>query len=55
MAEASKKDIGKILPKARRLMKQEKQAVKEAVLRHKNAENSIVTIKVWLKPEEIAA
>jgi len=34
-----------------------KQAVKEAVLRNKNAGNSIVTMKdghmVWLKPEEI--
>lgn len=34
------------------------QAVKEAVLRHKNAGDSIVTMKdghmVWLKPEEIS-
>lgn len=58
MAEALKKDIGKIIAEGTQIDEAVKQAVKEAVLRHKNAGNSIATMKdgrmVWLKPEEIA-
>jgi hypothetical protein len=58
MAEALKKDIGRIIAEATQIDEAVKQAVKEAVLRHKNAGNSIATMKdghmVWLKPEEIA-
>lgn len=57
MAEALKKDIGKIIAEGTQIDEAVKQAVKEAVLRHKNSGNSIVTMKdghmVWLKPEEI--
>ena len=57
MAEALKKDIGKIIAEGTQIDEAVKQAVKEAVLLHKNAGNSIVTMKdghmVWLKPEEI--
>ncbi len=57
MAEALKKDIGKIIAEGTQIDEAVKQAVKEAVLRHKNAGNSIVAMKdghmVWLKPEEI--
>lgn len=57
MAEALKKDIGKIIAEGTQIDEAVKQAVKEAVLRHKNVGNSIVTMKdgcmVWLKPEEI--
>ena len=58
MAEALKKDISKIIAEGTQIDEAVKQAVKEAVLRHKNAGNSIETMKfghmVWLKPEEIA-
>jgi isoaspartyl peptidase/L-asparaginase-like protein (Ntn-hydrolase superfamily) len=57
MAEAVKKDIRKIITEGTQIDEAVKQAVKDAVLRHKNAGNSIVTMKdgqmVWLKPEEI--
>ena len=57
MAKVLKKDIGKIIAEGTQIDEAVKQAVKEAVLRHKNAGNSIVTMKdgqmVWLKPEEI--
>jgi len=57
MAEALKKDIGKIIAEGTQIDEAVKQAVKEAVLRHKHAGNSIVTMKdgnmVLLKPEEI--
>jgi len=57
MTEALKKDICKIIAEGTQIDEAVKEAVKEAVLRHKNAGNSIVTMKdghmVWLKPEEI--
>ncbi|MFZ4859683.1 MAG: hypothetical protein ACOYL3_25205 [Desulfuromonadaceae bacterium] len=57
MVEELKKDIGKIIAEGTQIDEAVKQAVKEAVLRHKSAGNSIVTMKdghmVWLKPEEI--
>lgn len=58
MAEALKKDIGKIIAEGTQIDKAVKRAVKEAVLLHKRAGNSIVTMKdgkmVWIKPEEIS-
>jgi hypothetical protein len=53
MAEALKKDIGKIIAEGTQIDEAAKQTVKEAVLRHKNTRNSIVGHMVWLKPEEI--
>lgn len=57
MAEAIRKDIDKILVEGTEIDKAVKKAVKEAVLRHKQAGNPIVVMKdgqmVWLKPEEI--
>jgi isoaspartyl peptidase/L-asparaginase-like protein (Ntn-hydrolase superfamily) len=58
MANTLKKDIGKIIAEGTLIDEAVKQAVKEAVLKHKQAGNSIVAMKdgkmVWLKPEEIA-
>jgi hypothetical protein len=57
MAEAIRKDIDKILGEGTEIDEAVKRAVKEAVLRHKQAGNPIVGMKngqmVWLKPEEI--
>jgi isoaspartyl peptidase/L-asparaginase-like protein (Ntn-hydrolase superfamily) len=57
MAEAISKDIDKILGEGTEIDEAVKKAVKEAVLRHKQAGNPIVVMKdgqmVWLKPEEI--
>ena len=57
MAETIKKDIDKILGEGTEIDEAVKRAVKEAVLRHKQAGNPIVGMKdgqmVWLKPEEI--
>lgn len=57
MAEAIRKDIDKILSEGTEIDEAVKKAVKEAVLRHKQAGNPIVGMKdgqmVWLKPEEI--
>jgi hypothetical protein len=57
MAEAIRKDIDKILVEGTEIDKAVKKAVKEAVLRHKQAGNPIVVMKdgqmAWLKPEEI--
>ena len=57
MAEAIWKDIDKILGEGTEIDEAVKRAVKEAVLRHKQAGNPIVGMKdgqmVWLKPEEI--
>jgi isoaspartyl peptidase/L-asparaginase-like protein (Ntn-hydrolase superfamily) len=57
MAEAIRKDIDKILVEGTEIDEAVKKAVKEAVLRHKQAGNPIVVMKdgqmVWLKPEEI--
>jgi len=57
MTEVLKKDIGKIIAEGTQIDEAVKQAVKEAVLLHKNAGNSIATMKdghmVWLTPEEI--
>ena len=59
MAEAVKKDIGRILTEGTEIDEAVKKAVKEAVLKHKQAGNPIVGMKdgqmVWLKPEEIQA
>lgn len=59
MAEAVKKDIGRILNEGTEIDEAVKKAVREAVLRHKQAGNPIVGMKdgqmVWLKPEEIQA
>lgn len=58
MANTLKKDIGKIIAEGTQIDEAVKQAVKEAVLKHKLAGNSIVAMKdgqmVWLKPEDIA-
>lgn len=55
--EAIRKDIDKILSEGTEIDEAVKKAVKEAVLRHKQAGNPIVGMKdgqmVWLKPEEI--
>ena len=57
MAELAKKDIGKILVEGTAIDEAVVKAVKEAVLKHKQAGNPIVGMKdgqmVWLKPEEI--
>jgi hypothetical protein len=57
MAEAVKKDIGRILIEGTEIDEAVKKAVMEAVLKHKQAGNPIVGMKdgqmVWLKPEEI--
>ena len=57
MAEVVKKDIGRILVEGTAIDEAVKKAVKEAVLKHKQAGNPIVGMKdgkmVWLKPEEI--
>ncbi|MBI2355105.1 MAG: hypothetical protein HYV06_08765 [Deltaproteobacteria bacterium] len=57
MAEAIRKDIDKILSEGTEIDQAVKKAVKEAVLRHKQAGNPIVVMKdgrmVWLKPEDI--
>jgi isoaspartyl peptidase/L-asparaginase-like protein (Ntn-hydrolase superfamily) len=57
MAEAISKDIDKILGEGTEIDEAVKKAVKEAVLRHKQAGNPIVVMNngqmVWLKPEEI--
>jgi len=57
MANALKKDIGKIIAEGTQIDEAVRQAVKEAVLKHKQAGNTIVAMKdgkmVWLKPEEI--
>lgn len=57
MAEAAKKDIGKIISEGTAIDEAVKKAVKEAVLKHKQAGNPIVGMKdgkmVWLRPEEI--
>lgn len=59
MAEAVKKDIGRILSEGTEIDEAVAKAVKEAVLKHKLAGNPIVGMKdgqmVWLKPEEIQA
>lgn len=59
MAEAVKKDIGRILTEGTEIDEAVAKAVKEAVLKHKLAGNPIVGMKdgqmVWLKPEEIQA
>ncbi len=58
MANAVKKDIGKIIAEGTLIDEAVKQAVKEAVLKHKQAGNPIVAMKdgqmVWIKPEEIS-
>jgi hypothetical protein len=58
MANALKKDIGKIIAEGTQIDEAVKQAVKEAVLKHKQAGNPIVGMKdgqmVWIKPDEIA-
>ncbi len=58
MANALKKDIGKIIDEGTQIDEAVKQAVKEAVLKHKQAGNPIVGMKdgqmVWIKPDEIA-
>ncbi len=52
------KDIGKIIAEGTQIDEAVKQAVKEAVLKHKQAGNPIVGMKdgqmVWIKPDEIA-
>lgn len=57
MANALKKDIGKIISEGTQIDEAVKQAVKEAVLKHKQAGNPIVAMKdgqmVWIRPEEI--
>jgi hypothetical protein len=57
MAEAAKKDIGTIFVEGTEIDDAVKKAVREAVLKHKQAGNPIVGMKdgkmVWLKPEEI--
>lgn len=57
MAEALKKDIGKIIADGTQIDEAVNQAVKDAVLKHKLAGNPIVAMKngqiVWLKPDEI--
>lgn len=57
MAEALKKDIGKIIAEGTQIDEAVKQAVREAVLKHKIAGNSIAAMKdghmVWIKPDEI--
>lgn len=57
MAEALKKDIGKIVAEGTQIDEAVKQAVREAVLKHKIAGNSIAAMKdghmVWIKPDEI--
>jgi len=57
MANALKKDIGKIIAEGTQIDEAVRQAVKEAVLKHKQAGNSIVAMKdgkmVWIKPDEI--
>jgi len=59
MAESVKKDIGRILMEGTEIDEAVKKAVKEAILKHKQAGNSIVGMKdgqmVWLKPEDIKA
>jgi isoaspartyl peptidase/L-asparaginase-like protein (Ntn-hydrolase superfamily) len=58
MANASKKDISKIIAEGTQIDEAVKKAVKEAVLKHKQAGNPIVAMKdgqmVWIKPDEIA-
>ena len=57
MAEVAKKDIGKILFEGTAIDEAIKKAVRDAILKHKQAGNPIVGMKdgemVWLKPEEI--
>jgi len=58
MADALKKDIGKIIAEGTQIDEAVKKAVKEAVLKHKQAGNPIVAMKdgqmVWIKPDDIA-
>jgi isoaspartyl peptidase/L-asparaginase-like protein (Ntn-hydrolase superfamily) len=58
MANAVEKDIGKIIAEGTQIDEAVKQAVKEAVLKHKQAGNPIVGMKdgqmVWIKPQEIS-
>lgn len=58
MANALKKDIGKIIAEGTQIDEAVRQAVKEAVLKHKQAGNPIVAMKdgkmVWIKPDEIS-
>lgn len=57
MTEAIRKDIKKIFSEGTEIDEAIKKAVKEAVLRHKQAGNPIVVMKdgkmVWLKPKDI--
>ena len=57
MAEVVKKDIGTILVEGTAIDEAVKKAVRDAILKHKQAGNPIVGMKdgemVWLKPEEI--
>ena len=58
MANAIKKDIGKIIAEGTQIDEAVRQAVKEAVLKHKQAGNTIVAMQdghmVWIKPDEIS-
>ena len=59
MANALMKDIGKIIAEGTQIDEAVRQAVKEAVLKHKQAGNPIVAMKdgqmVWIKADEISA
>lgn len=59
MAEAAQKDIDRIFAEGKEIDEAVKRAVREAVLRHKQAGNPVVTWRdgkiVWLQPEEIEA
>jgi hypothetical protein len=59
MKEKHKKSIDKIFTEGTLIDKALKQGVQEALLRHKQAGNSIVIWRdgklVWIKPEEIPA
>jgi len=58
MAEAIKKDISRIFAEGTEIDEAVRNAVKEAVRKHKLAGNPVVCMKdgkmVWLKPEEIS-
>lgn len=58
MANALKKDIGKIIAEGTQIDEAVRQAVKEAVLKHKQAGNPIVAMRdgqmVWIKADEIS-
>lgn len=59
MAEAARKDIDRIFAEGKEIDEAVKRAVREAVLRHKQAGNPVVTWRdgkiVWLQPDEIDA